>query len=71
MEDLVSFYEWFFPLIIVLIIWEIVWKLIGMWKAAQNKQKVWFVCIALINTLGILPIIYILMNNKKTEDEKI
>ncbi|MGQ0827137.1 MAG: DUF5652 family protein [Bacteroidota bacterium] len=56
---------WFMPVIIVLIIWEIIWKLIAMWKAAKNNHLAWFVCIALINTIGILPIVYIVMNRKK------
>jgi len=49
----------------VLAIWEIVWKLIGLWKAARNNELGWFICIAVINSIGILPIIYILMNRKK------
>jgi hypothetical protein len=55
----------FMPLIIILIIWELVWKLIAMWKAGRNNQLAWFICIALINTAGILPIVYILMQRKK------
>lgn len=55
----------FMPLIIILIIWELVWKLIALWKAGRNNQLAWFICIALINTAGILPIVYILMQRKK------
>jgi hypothetical protein len=47
------------PIIIVLAIWDAVWKLIGLWKSARNNQLAWFVCIAIFNTLGILPIIYL------------
>ena len=56
----------FMPVIIVLIIWDVVWKLIALWKAARNNSKAWFICLALINTMGILPIIYILINRKKS-----
>ena len=69
MEELANFYTWFIPLIIVLAIWEGVWKLIALWKSARNKHLAWFICIALINTVGILPIIYILMNKKKPEND--
>lgn len=58
------------PVIIILVIWEAIWKLIAMWKAGRNNHLAWFICIALINTVGILPIIYILLNRKKTETEK-
>ncbi len=52
--------------IMFFIVWEIVWKMIAMWKAARNNQLGWFICIALINTAGILPIIYILLNKDKS-----
>lgn len=56
---------WLLPIIIILSIWEGVWKLIALWKAARNNHLVWFICLAIFNTVGILPIIYILMNQKK------
>ena len=49
------------PLIIFLAIWDGVWKVIGMWKSARNNQLGWFICIAIFNTVGILPIIYVLL----------
>ena len=48
-------YYWIFPLII----WSAVWKLTALWKAARNRQLVWFICLAILNTAGILPILYI------------
>jgi hypothetical protein len=56
-----SMLPWLIPAIIVLAIWDALWKLIAMWKAGRNSHLAWFICIALINTLGILPIIYILI----------
>ena len=57
------------PLIILLALWDGVWKVIGMWKSARNNQVAWFVCIAIFNTAGILPIIYLAFcqkdNNKR------
>ena len=53
------------PIIIILAIWEGVWKIIAMWKAGRNNHLAWFICIALFNTAGILPIVYILMHRKK------
>jgi sorbitol-specific phosphotransferase system component IIC len=59
----------FLPILVILILWEAVWKIIALWKAARNNQLAWFICIAVINTVGILPIIYILMQMKKKSDE--
>jgi len=61
---------WFMSVIIVLIIWEVIWKLIAMWKAAKNNHLAWFICIALINTIGILPIVYILTHRKNATINK-
>jgi predicted permease len=47
-------------LVIILVVWELVWKFIAMWKAAKKDQLAWFICIAIFNTVGILPIIYLL-----------
>ena len=47
-------------LIVVAIIWSIIWKGIALWKASRNNQWGWFIAILLINTLGILEIIYII-----------
>jgi predicted permease len=46
-------------LIIILAIWDAVWKLIALWKSARNDQLAWFVCLAIFNTAGILPILYL------------
>ncbi len=62
----------------ILMIWELVWKGIGMWKAAQNGSKPWFIILLLFNTIGILPILYIFvfskwekrLKNKKEENQK-
>jgi hypothetical protein len=60
-------YEWLF---VVLILWDIIWKVIALWKAARNNQLAWFICIAIFNTIGILPIIYILrdMRNRMAKE---
>ena len=54
----------FIPIIIILAIWDGVWRIIGMWKSARNKQLAWFICIVIINTIGILPIIYLVWFQK-------
>jgi len=55
-------FAWIIPIVAV---WDGVWKAIASWKAARNGQLAWFICIIIINTVGILPIIYILGFSKK------
>ena len=54
--------------VIVLMIWSLVWKALAMWKAARRGDKVWFVVFLIINTLGILDILYIYVFSK--DDKK-
>ena len=51
---------WFWPLII----WSFFWKGLGLWASARNKQPWWFVAMLVLNTIGILPIIYLLVIDK-------
>jgi len=67
MEELTQFLDWFLPVIIILAIWEAVWKMIALWKAARNNHLVWFIFIGVLNTAGILPIIYLLLNRNKQQ----
>ena len=52
-------------LIVVLVAWELIWKGIALWYSARNKHKAWFIFILILNTLGILPIIYLLTHKLK------
>ncbi len=51
-------------LIVLLAIWDGTWKLIALWKSARNGQLGWYICLAIFNTAGILPILYIFLFQK-------
>lgn len=55
----------FLVFILVLMIWETIWKFLGMWRSAKNNSVVWFIVIGVINSLGILPILYLYVFSKK------
>ena len=67
LQHLIGTFAWLIPLIIFCVIWDSTWKLIGMWKAGRNNELVWFLCIAIFNTMGILPIIYILLRKEDAD----
>ena len=50
-------------------IWEMVWKGIALWRAGRNGHKVWFIAILILNTIGILPIVYIFGFSKKRAEQ--
>jgi len=55
----------FWPVILLDIAWEAAWKGIALWRAGRNAHLVWFICLFIFNTVGILPIIYIFAFSKK------
>lgn len=57
-------------LLIVVIAWTLLWKGLAMWRAARNGAKIWFVVLLLVNTIGILDIIYYFYAHKKKWGKK-
>lgn len=51
--------------IVLFVLWSLPWKGIALWKAAQLSQKKWFIALLILNTFGILEIIYIYFVAKK------
>lgn len=50
----------------ILIAWSLVWKGLALWKAARNNCLSWYIAILILNTVGILDIIfYFFICNKK------
>lgn len=48
------------PYFIGAVILELIFKGLGLWKAGRNNQPGWFIAIFILNTAGLLPIIYLL-----------
>jgi methionyl-tRNA synthetase len=60
-------------LFIVIAVWSLAWKTLAVWHAARNKQRLWMIALLLVNTVGVLEIIYLAWfrkdNNKVGPDE--
>jgi methionyl-tRNA synthetase len=50
----------FIPLILIAVLWTVVLKGWALWSAARGGQKGWFIALLIVNTLGILEIIYLI-----------
>ncbi|RJQ53067.1 MAG: hypothetical protein C4521_09010 [Actinobacteria bacterium] len=60
----------FLVVILSLAIWSYVWKLLAFWHSARRGDKGWFVVLAVLNTVGILEIIYLAFVAKIFTGEK-
>lgn len=54
------------PYFYVLLLADLVLRGLALYRSARKDQKIWFVALLLVNSLGILPLIYLLLNRGKT-----
>ncbi len=50
---------------LLLFAWVFVWKGLALWKASRLGAKWWFIALLVINTVGILEILYIYVFSQK------
>jgi len=60
----------FIVLFAAIAIWDLVWKFLGMWKTAKRNSPIWFVCMGIFNTLGILPILYLYVFSREKKRKR-
>ena len=62
---------WAPVLLVLLVLWSTVWKGLALWKSARLSHKKWFIILLVVNTVGILEIIYIYFVAKKYSVETV
>ncbi len=58
---------WVWLIILIGGLWTLPWKGVALWKAARLGEKWWFIALLIVNTLGLLEILYIFVFSKKKE----
>ena len=46
-------------LLLVVVVWSLLWKGLALWRAAKRGDMWWFIAFLVVNTAGILEIIYL------------
>jgi len=41
------------------VLWSLFWKGLALWHSSQRKEAGWFFALLIVNTLGILEIVYL------------
>jgi methionyl-tRNA synthetase len=52
-------------LLCIIIVWSLIWKGISLWHSARSTQTAWYVAMLILNTAGILEIVYLLFFRPK------
>lgn len=65
MDNILSTIQYNPGLFVLITVWSIAWKAIATWHAARNSQLGWFIALFIINTIGVLEIIYLIFFAKR------
>ncbi len=50
---------------VILLVWSLGWKGWALWRSGKNDQRYWFVVLLVVNTLGVLELVYLLFFQKQ------
>ncbi len=50
-----------------LAVWSLFWKGLALWRSAHLGSKKWFIAILILNTVGILEILYLFVFSKRAK----
>ncbi len=53
-------YPWLFAVIAV---WDLAWKGLALWRTAKTGRHYWFIVILVVNSVGLLPIVYLAIDH--------
>ena len=45
--------------LLIIYVWSLFWKGIALWRSANLKQRNWFVALLVLNTVGIVELVYL------------
>lgn len=54
----------FGSLVALFAVWSLVWKGFALWRAARTGEKWWFMAFLVINTVGLLELLYLFIFTK-------
>ena len=58
-------------LIITITVWSLYWKGRSLWTASKANSLKWFIALLILNTIGILDILYIFYFSKKGQKDEV
>jgi len=62
-----EFSIWYAIGILALVVWTMVWKGLALWGSAKNGHKIWFIALLILNTAGLLEIVYYFFFRKREQ----
>ena len=60
----------FIKMMVPFMLIDLILRGFALWKSARKGQNVWFIFLLIVNSMGILPLIYLLLNRDQNEPTK-
>ncbi len=51
--------------IFIVFLWSLLWKGLALWKSSKQDQRNWFIVLLIVNSIGVLEIVYLFAFAKK------
>ncbi len=58
-SDIATWIDSHTALFLLIVVWSLFWKGLALWHAGKRSHFLWFIVFLLVNTLGILEIVYL------------
>jgi len=72
-ESIFQAHPWLYGVMIAVLVWKLIWYGLALYSSVKKDQKSWFValfvCAFVLNDLGILAIVYLILNRKKKAEK--
>jgi len=66
-QELFAHQLWLAPVIAIFAFWTLTWKGLALYRAGANRNVSWFIVLLVVNTLGILEILYYFVFSTKPQ----
>lgn len=57
-------------ILVILSVWDITWRGVALWKSSRGGQRYWFIALMVVNSIGILPLVYLFFFQRKPVEKK-
>ena len=64
MDNIIQLLDSNNPILYIIIAWSVIWKGIALWHCGRNKQLAWYLTIFIVNTCGVLEIVYLILSKR-------
>jgi len=69
LNELPTFLAQNMELFYALSVWSLIWKGFAMWRSSQKKEKIWFIVFLIVNTFGLLEILYLFVFSRPKKEK--